>query len=49
MGMPLQRFRLHHVTACLDRFLARRVVRAIIFTTVFLWVWLFLASGVVSD
>ncbi len=48
MGIPLDRFRLHHFTARLDRFLVRRVVRVIIFTTVFLWVWLFLASGVAS-
>ena len=32
----------------LNRFLVRRVVRVIIFTTVFLWVWLFLVSGVAS-
>ncbi len=48
MGIPLDRLRLHHFIACLDRFLARRVVRAVIFTAVFLWVWLFLASGVAS-
>ncbi len=48
MGIPLDRFRLHHFTARVDRFLARRSVRAIVFAAVFLWVWLFLASGVAS-
>ena len=48
MGIPLDRFRPHHFTARLERFLARRAVRVIIFTVVFLWVWLFLVSGVAS-
>ena len=48
MGIPLDRVRLQHVAARLDRFLARRSVRVVIFLAVFLWVWLFLASRVAS-
>lgn len=48
MGIPIDRVRLHHFTARLDRFLARRLVRGIIFAIVFLWVWLVLMSGVAS-
>ena len=46
MGLPLTRLKFHHLTTCLDRFLARPLVRFVVFAAVFLWVWLFLTSGV---
>ncbi len=46
MGLPLSRIKLNHLVDRLDRFLRQGVVRLLIFAAVFIWVWLFLASGV---